>query len=429
MFQDGTPITAEDVIWSWTRALDPSTRSLSARVFLGDIAGSTEFSAGRARSIHGLRVLDPRKLEVTLNTPTSFFPSQLAVGPALIVNRRNVSDGGSWWRRPNGSGPYQLENWSPETSLHLKRADTCGWRRDGPDRVHFNQLEPGEGLLRYETDRLDLISVHGPDVERFRDVREPRSKHLTSTPNLAIRYIGFNLNTEPFDDVNIRRALAQAVDRTRIATVTLRGTHIAASGIIPPGLAGHRPKFRGLKFEPAAARKELARSRYRVAAAIPPVTLVVPGDGLVTEKLVEAVVQTWQNELDIEVRVEILEFDEMVSALDDPSHTLQVFMLGWAADIPDPYGFIDVLFRSNSSDNYSHLRDPSVDLLLARAHASEEASERIRNYTLVEDKIIDEAVIVPLYFPVSHELVQPWVIGYAGRPLVREWITDLAIQN
>ena len=429
MFQDGTPLTAEDVIWSWTRALAPATRSLSAHAFLGHIAGATEFAAGRARSIHGLKVLSPVQLEVTLQIPTSFFPSQIAVGPALIVNRRNVSSSVSWWRQPNGSGPYQLEDWIPEHSLSLTRADTCGWRPQGPNRVQFDQLEPAESLLRYETDSLDLAGVHGQDVDRFRDAREPRNRQLISTPDLAIRYIGFNVNTEPFDDINIRRALAHAVDRARITTVTLRQTHIPASGIIPPGLTGHRGELRGLQFEPESARQELARSRYRVAAALPPITLVVPGDSLVTEKLVEAVTHTWQSELGIEMKVEILGFDEMVSALDDPNHTIQTFLLGWSADIPDPYSFIDVLFRSTSSDNHSRLNDPYIDLLLDRAQAAATNSERAHHYSLAEDKIIDEAIAVPLYFPVSHELVQPWVTGYTGRPLVREWITDIAIQN
>lgn len=429
MFHDGTPLTAEDVIWSWTRSLAPATRSLSAPAFLGHIAGATEFAAGRAHSIPGLKILSPGQLEVTLQIPTSFFPSQIAVGPALIVNRGNVSSSSNWWRQPNGSGPYQLEYWRPKHSLSLTRADTCGWRPKGPNQVRFDQLDPAEGLLRYETDSLDLTGVHGQDVDRFRDVHEPRNKQLISIPDLAIRYIGFNVNTEPFDDINIRRALAHAVDRARIATVTLRQTHIPASGLIPPGLTGHRRESRSRQFDPVSARQELARSRYRVAAALPPITLVVPGDSLATEKLVEAVTHTWQSELGIEMTVEIWGFDEMVSALDDPNHTIQTFLLGWSADIPDPYSFVDVLFRSTSSDNHSHFNDPYIDLLLDRAQAAATNSERSHHYSLAEDKIIDEAIAVPLYFPVSHELVQPWVTGYRGRPLVREWVTDIAIQD
>lgn len=105
-FHNGTPLTATDVAWSWRRALDADTGSLSGPVFLEDIKGAAAYAAGAADSVSGLRVRSTRTLEVTLTTPLSFFPSKLSAGPTLVVDRRDVAPGGEWWRSPNGSGPY-----------------------------------------------------------------------------------------------------------------------------------------------------------------------------------------------------------------------------------------------------------------------------------------------------------------------------------
>ena len=190
-FQDGRQLTATDVVWSWTRALAPATASLSGPVFLEDIKGATAYAAGETESVSGLRVRGVRTLEVTLSTPLWFFPSKLSTGPSLIVDRLNVVTGDEWWRSPNGSGPYRLEEWQPETRITLRRADTASWLAGGPEVVEFYQLDVGEDLLLYERDELDLVAIGAADPDRFRDPNEPRSGQLASTPDLAFHYLGF----------------------------------------------------------------------------------------------------------------------------------------------------------------------------------------------------------------------------------------------
>ena len=428
-FHDGTPLTAADVAWSWTRALDPDTGSLSGPVFLEDIEGAAEYAAGQADSVSGLRVLESRKLEVTLTTPLSFFPSKLSAGPTLIVDRRNVTSSDEWWRSPNGSGPFELLDWHPETLITLGRAPTASWMPGGPARVEFHQLDVEEDLLRYENDELDLVDIGAADLDRFRDPNEPRSAELLSTPDLAFQYIGFNTTLAPFDDVHVRRALALATDRAFISEALLGGTQREAKGVIPPGLPGHRASFEGITFDLEAARAELAKSSYGSAEALPPITVVAPGDGLSGNPFLEVVVDPWRTELGVDVVIEVRSFDDLVATLDDPAHDLQAFFLGWSADFPDAFNFTDELFGSDRPDNAWRLADPVVDDLIARARRAATDQERLGYYGQIEDRVIEQGVLIPLLFFVSHELVQPWVEGYAGRPLTREWLTDLTITS
>ncbi|MCY3749728.1 MAG: peptide ABC transporter substrate-binding protein [Chloroflexi bacterium] len=428
-FHDGTPLTATDVAWSWRRALDPDTGSLSGPVFLEDIQGAAAFAAGEADSVSGLRVRGMRMLEVTLTAPLAFFPSKLSAGPTLVVDWRNVAAGAEWWRAPNGSGPYQLLDWRPESLITLGRADTAPWLPGGPATVEFQQLDVGEDLLLYENDELDLISIGAADLNRFRDPNEPRSSHLVSTPDLSFQYIGFNTTLAPLDDVHVRRALALATDRLFIADVVLAGAHREARGVIPPGLPGHRADFEGLAFDLEAARAELEKSRYGGADAVPPITVVAPGDGLSGNPFVELIVDPWRTELGVDVLIEVRSFDDLLTALDEHDHDIPAFFLGWSADFPDAFNFTDELFGSDRPDNAWRFSDPVVDALIQQARTADTDDERLAYYGEIEDRVIEQGVLIPLLFSVSHELVQPWVEGYGGRPMTREWLTELTIAN
>ncbi len=425
-FHDSTPLSAIDVKRSWERALDPATRSLAAPVFLGDIEGAEDIQAGRTRDLAGARTLGSSRMEVTLTEPVPFFPAKLANGPALVVDRRDIARGPRWFQRPNGSGPYRLAEWDPERRIVLERSDEYVPTTGGPARVEFLQLVGGEELLRYELGEIDFAAIGGPNVERFSDPREPRADELVRTPSLSLQFLGFNTALPPFNETAVRRAFAMAIDRARINRVTLRGNQAEARGVVPPGLAGHRADYPGLGFDPAAARRELARSRSGSAEGLPEIIMTVPGSGLVEGPLVRAIVLPWLTELGVRVSVQQLDFDDFITALDTPEHELQCFMLGWAADVPDAFDFLDVLFRSDRPDNYWHLNDGLVDLWLNRARRSTSEAERLANYAKVETRVVERAVVVPLFFSVDHDLVQPWISGYTGRPIVREWLTDIS---
>lgn len=428
-FHDGRQLTAADVQWSWTRALSRETGSLSGPVFLADIQGAAVYATGEAASVSGLRVLGSRQLEITLTSPLAFFPSKLSAGPTLVVDRHNVARGDDWWRSPNGSGPYRLEEWQPESRITLRRAATATWLSGGPAVVEFIQLDVGEDLLLYESDALDLVAIGGSDLDRFRDPNEPRSGHLLSTPDLAFHYVGFNTTLAPLDDEHVRRALALATDRAFINEVVLTGTQREASGVIPPGLPGHRPDFEGLSFDLTAAAADLEKSSYGSANAVPRITVVAPGEGLSGSPFLEFVIDPWRTDLGLDVVIEVRSFNDLVETLDDPDHDVQAFLLGWSADFPDASNFTDELFGSDRPDNSWRYSDAIVDDLIAKARLAATDEERLDLYGAIEDRVISQGVLIPLMFYVSHELVQPWVEGYVGRPMTREWLTELTITN
>ena len=426
VFHNQTRITAHHVKASWERALAPSTNSHLARTYLGDILGASDVINGRTNKLKGVQVENQLTLRVTLSEPSRVFPAQLTSAPSLIIDDDDLAHGPDWWKKPNGSGPYKLSSWSNNEIL-LDRASTSPWLSVGPPRVKLHQLDAGEGLLRYEQGALDIAYIGGADVARFRDEREPFHPHLHSSPELGVVYLGLNVAVPPFEDVHVRRALAMSIDRRRINRVTLKDTSLEAYGMLPPGLSGYRPDFRGLGLDISAAHTELRKSTYRRASALPPITLITHGTGILANSVTRAITEQWQEQLGITTNVELWDWPADMQALENPDHTHQLFESGWIADFPDPFNFLDVLFHSDRPENKFRLQDPKVDGLLATARAAVSEKMRLHAYAQVETLVISEAVVIPITFPVNHALVQPWVRGYHGEPCVREWFTEISL--
>lgn len=426
VFHNQARITAHHVKASWERALAPRTKSHIARTYLGGILGATDVINGHTNKLKGVQVENQLTLRVTLAEPSRIFPAQLTSAPSLIIDDRDPALGPEWWKKPNGSGPYKLSSWSDQ-EVRLERAMTSSWLGTGPPRVILQQLDAGESLLRYEEGRLDIAHIGGSDVARFRDEREPFHTDLLSTPELGVLYLGFNVAVAPFEDVHVRRALAMAIDRDRINKVTLKNTSIEAHGMLPPGLPGNRPEFQGLGLDISEAHAELRKSRYRQASALPPITLITHGTGILANSVTRAITEQWREQLGITTNVELWDWPADMKALENPEHTHQLFESGWIADFPDPFNFMDVLFHSNSPENRFRLHDPNVDRILARARTAVSERNRLHAYAQVENRVISDAVVIPITFPVNHALVQPWVQGYHGEPCVREWFTEISL--
>jgi ABC-type transport system substrate-binding protein len=123
-FQDGRPVLASDVKYSWERALNPDTGSVTAENFLGDIVGAKDLSRGRAENVSGIKVVDDLTLAVTIDAPKQYFIYKLTYPTAFIVDQRQVQANPSrWTQKPNGTGPYKLKEWKLGERITIEAYD------------------------------------------------------------------------------------------------------------------------------------------------------------------------------------------------------------------------------------------------------------------------------------------------------------------
>ncbi len=409
VFQDGRGVTAADFKYSWERACDPMTHSQTAGTYLGDIVGAKEVITGEAEEISGVEVVNDYTLKVTIDAPKSYFLSKLTYPTAMVVDKFNIAAGNNWWRKPNGTGPFKLRQWQQGDSLVLERNDKFYGDIAYLESVEFHFLS-GIPMNLYETGDIDVADVSVYYIDRVTDPAGPFYQELQESPELSFYWIGFDVNQPPFDDVNIRKAFALAVDKDKIISLTLRDLVQRADGILPPGIPGYNTDFVGLGFDVTKAKELIAASKYHDVANLPSITLTTSGYGGAISQVLEAIIYQWRENLGVEVKVRQMEPERYVYQLKKEKDNM--FDMGWIADYPHPQNFLDVLFHTGAEYNFGEYSNPALDILLDQAGIEPDAVKGLAMYQQAEQMLVDDVAVIPLWFGRNYILVKPYVEGY-----------------
>lgn len=414
-FHNGRPVTAQDVIYSWTRAADPKLQSPTVLTYLGDIVGIREVNEGKAASVSGLKALDDHTLQVTIDAPKPYFLMKLTYPTAFVVDKTNVESGPEWYRKPNATGPYKLKEWR-RGEVMIYEANPDFYLGAPSIRYIIVTLYTGDSVRLYETGKVDMTGLYTYYVDRFTDPTEPLHRELVTGVDLCTSYVVFDVTRPPFDDVNVRKAFSLAFNRLQYIEVVLRGRALPALGIFPPGLPGFNIALKGITYDPEAARRALAQSKYGKAENLPPIVFTSAGFGSYISPRVAALAQMWKQVLGVTITVENLEPNFYYDQLYAGNHG-QLFNYGWCADYPDPENFADVLFHSGSTQNAGNYSNPALDALLEAARIERDVTKRIEMYQQAEQMIVDDAPVLFLTHSLSYELVKPYVKGYVYTPI------------
>ena len=425
-FHDGKRITADDFKWSLERNLHPETLSPTAPDFLGDIVGAAEYVRGRAEEVVGIQVVDDVTLDITILQATPVFLYKLTYPTAYVLDRDQVeADPERWALNPNGSGPFRLTEWQLGEGLTLERFEDYHLE---PARVEKVSVRfAGGSVEQFENDELDQAFVGINDIERVRDPSSDLNAQYVTRSELSIFYLAFNVATPPFDDVNLRLALAHAIDKTTITQEVQSDLLIQARQIVPPGLAAHDDEYPGLVFDPELAQEYLAASRYAGTPLLDDIRLTISGAGATPGPSIEAIQDMWRQHLELEVEIQQVEFASFISDIDRGLYGF--FSLGWSLDYPDPHNVLDYKFYSASLGNDVQLDDAEIDSLLEQARYSLDQELRTSLYQQVDRKLVEEAVWIPLYYSVAHELVKPYVQNYEPTRMVIPHLRFVSIEE
>ncbi|MBM2831842.1 MAG: oligopeptide transport system substrate-binding protein [Dehalococcoidia bacterium] len=413
-FHNGREVKAGDFKYSWERAADPALQSQTAGTYLGDIVGVKEKLAGQAKEVRGVRVVDDYTIEVTIDAPKAYFLAKLSYPTAFVVDKENAGKGADWWSQPNGTGPFKVARWKEgDESLTMERNDAYYGRVPVVSRVVFMH-RGGIPMRLYETGDIDAVNLDLNFLEQVKDPSNPLSKEVQVSPELSLFYIGFNITRPPFDDVKVRQAFAQAVDKEKIVTLILKGTSEKANGVLPTGMPGFNKDLKGLSYDVIRAKQLLTESKYGVTGKLPPIIFTTGGYGGAVSGLIGALIQDWQKNLGVEIEVRQLEPDFYLYGLKKEKNEL--FDFGWVADYPDPQDFLDILLSTGSEYNTGEYSNREVDQLLIRAGTERDTEQRFVLYRQAEEKVVQEAAIIPLYFGRNYFLVKPYVQGLTLSP-------------
>jgi len=406
-WSDGTPVTAEDFVYSWKRALDPKTAADYAYM-LYCIEGAEDFNTGRApwEKVQ-IRALDKATLQVRLARPTAYFLDLTSFSTYLPVQRRCVETHKDDWTKPNkliGNGPYILSQRKLGQKLRLKK-NPFYWDAANVKSHIIDAYTFEDSMTRfnvYETGGVDLIT----DVPSTLTAKLQDRPDYHTTPNLGTYFYRFNVTRPPFDDVRVRKAISLAIDRKALVKKVTRGNEIPATSFVPPGIKGY-PCPDLLEYNPQKARKLLAAAGYPDGKGFRQVKLLY-NTSENHEKLADVIAFMLKKELGIDVVASNQEWKVFLNTIRDLDYTFA--RGGWFGDYTDPNTFLD-MFITGGGNNNTGWSNPTYDRLVREAADELNPQKRLTMLAQAEAVLLEEVPIIPLYYYVSKNMYRKNVHG------------------
>ena len=426
-FHHGREVTADDVVYSFTRLLDPKVKSGAADLFV-TIRGAQEFREGRAKDVSGLIALDRHTVQVILIEALAPFVSVLAVGHAKIVPREVVErEGEGFGTRPVGTGPFRFVRWERGKEIVLS-ANTDYF--DGPPRLSrvTYRIFPGEKFeAMYEEFQNGGLEDTPIPTQDYRRILAGRAQGYVKRPMLSVRFYGLNARVKPLENRKVRQALLHSIDWDAVIEDVFLGRYTPARGILPPGTLGFNPKLKGYPYDPGRARELLAQAGYPGGRGLPPIQV---WSSVKLERIVREHEEMKRYLEAVGIRAEFQyltdwpSFSKMLAEGKFP-----VFLYAWFADVPDPDNFLFKLFYSKSPRNFFGYANPVVDDLLLHARREANLSRRVDLYRRAEQLIVEDAPLAPVLHYTYERLFQPYVrsvevngLGDPYIPLRKIWL-------
>jgi oligopeptide transport system substrate-binding protein len=391
-FHHGREMTAQDVVYSFTRLLNPD-KSLPVTKLFKSIQGAKAFSQGKMQHVQGLKALDRYTVQIVLEEPLAHFAAVLGLANAAVVPQEVVEGlGARFGRAPVGTGPFKFVRWQPNREIVLTANEQYYEGRPFLDTVVYKILvgdqyeETFARFLKGELEEAIIPSgkidevLANPAYQKFQRIRKP---------GLNTLYIGFNTQMKPFDDRRVRQAFNYAVDtRTIVQDITRRGS-LVATGILPPGMPGYDPDLQGYTYHPAKAKRLLAEAGYPNGVGFPRVQIWTGGKSASSRAELTAY-QAYLADLGVQADIRFASDWPTYKALLEQGK-LPMFRLVWYADIPDPDNFLSPLLYSSSPTNRTFYHNPRVDQLLEQARKTVDEVQRIALYREVQHIVHDDA--------------------------------------
>ncbi len=434
-FHNGRKVTAADFVFSFKRILDPDIKSPAASLFL-NIKGAKDFHDGNGASVDGLRTMGRHTLVIELEKPFAPFLSILAMANAKVVPQENLGNG--FDTHPVGTGPFRFQSW--ESGKEIVLTANKNYFKDGPylDRLRFvvyQNVDWEKIYSDFEEGRLDQSLVaSGEYGSSDGDKPVGASPTLISKPGLNVVYIGMNLDLEAFKDRRVRQAIYHAVDREKIVKDSTRWRSVPAKGILPPGIAGFDPYFKGYDYDPDKASKLLAEAGYANGRGIPAIELWTVSK---TDR-VKGQLQQYQRYLaDIGIRVTIKVADnwkDFIARIN--SKQAAMFYAAWYADFPDPDNFLYTLCHSKSRTNRMNYSNAKIDRMLEEARSEVDYMKRVEQYREIQALVMRDAPVIAQHVNSFNYVFQPWVkgihmnhLGSTYLPFRKIWLESLQSQD
>ena len=413
-WSDGTPITAEDVVYSFQRAVDPALASERAYIYFLILNGEAINKGEKDMSELGVVALDEKTIQFTTEKPCDYFDQFLRSTGCAPIQKAAAEKYGDLYGtdvdKLVASGPFKMAEWVHDNSIVLVKNENY-WDAENVtlERIEFTITTDTNSLIgMYQTGDLDILKVDNSQVDMFKN-----DPGFTQRPRLKVTFIEFNPRNEFMGNIKIREALSIAFDRQAYATNIVQNPALAAYGLVPYGVKGlnggdFREQQGNLVVDSATDPNAIARAQTLLKEGLDELGKTVEDlqNGFVVQcltsdsaKLQAQTIQAmWKQNLGIDMAVQPLEIGVLLPMLMDGTFEC-VIGGGQDSDYADPAGFMKFIYEEGKWD------DPTFLALMEKVN-KQTGDERIATWMEIEKLVLNNFIYIPQVYAINN-----WVIA------------------
>lgn len=421
-YATGHYVTAADVVFAIKAALAKETASPVATTYLGAIKGATEFNAGKASGVSGLKVLGKRILQITITKPYAFFlkeftyPTSDPIDPAIMRGQTRAAAGNFLTSNcPGnraGAGPFTYVCYgsafypSGRTPSYTLVPNKYYY---GP-KPHIRVVQPAISTadIGYKTYQAGQIDVSGIPTAYLAQWKASKSPQFHVAPTSGVAYLTPNTKSAPFSDVHCRLALAYGLDRNTLVNKVLHGAPHVTYSVVPPGFLGYYNGADNPHYNPSKAKDEFNLCKFKTT----PVSLAYNTGSSDADNLAGAEVQM-MNAVGFSAKTQPLSVDDWANDVGQSltKSNVQLIRNGWQQDYPDPQDYVEQLLDCGSNYDIGEWCNAQFHKLNAQADVEGNPKTRAAMYRELQHIALSQGAWISLSYGVGHFLIKRSVTG------------------
>ncbi len=407
-WSDGSDLTANDFVYSWKRVCDPMVAAPYAETVLSMVEGYDKAIEGDLDALQ-VAATDDNTLVVTLSAPCSYFGSLAAFATLSPVQQATVEANGDAWATKAetyiSNGPFYVSDWVPGSYIMMTK-NPYYWNADAIklDGIKWNLIEDSNAAYSaYQTG--EVLMIKDVPTEEIPSLKENADFYVD--PIIGTYYLSMNIDREPFNNADVRKALSLAIDRDYVANTLMQGTYSPAGNFMGPGWIdtdgkqfkdnanGGKEYIDTTNYEAdlEEAKQLLTDAGYPNGEGFPTITYSTNDAGY--HKVVAEYLQQAWAELGIDLQVDIVEWASFTPMRRNGDY--DVARNGWVGDYSDPSNMLD-LFYSTNGNNDGKFNNADYDAALELSRTTLDAAERSTALHNAEDILMEEAGCIPVAY-------------------------------
>lgn len=432
-WSNGEPVTAQDFVFAWQRAVDPKVASEYAYMLsdVGQIKNATDIIAGKKdKSELGVTAVDDKTLKVELNVQVPYFLGLMYFPTFYPVNQKFFeSCGDTFATSPEttlSNGAFILDSYEPAaTAFHLrKNPDYYDAKRVKLTGINYQVIQDSQqALMSYQTGAVDTTLVNGEQVDQVKD--DPTFRAIAAG---YLWYVVPNISkVKELSNLNVRLAMTMAINRESITTGVLKDGSIPTYTAVPidfatgpdgSDFAGDQKKFENVcKFDAAAAADYWKKGLEELGVSSISLNMIVDADDA-PQKVAQVLKEQWETTLPgLTVNLVVEPKKQRVQDMQDGN--FEVALTRWGPDYADPMTYLG-MWGTGNSNNYGEWSNADYDAILAACTTGDLAMDAAGRWAKLLDGekiVMDNAVIFPLYTQSNAQMISSKVTGIDYHPV------------